>query len=213
MTLSGTRQHLTALERDGLVAHSDLRDGRGRPKYLYYLTPMADNLFPRNYVDLTNELLEYVDEADPALLDQIFDKRGQRRLERARQRTAGLAFPAKVAAVTALLDEDGYLAAFEGVPGRLVSHHRAQLRSDGGRPQVRSGVPDGDRIPPRRPARGGNHPHRPHDRRRTCLRIRRTPKGNRTIEPAGNEPPRRIGSGGKRVSNALLPLAVEQCEP
>ncbi len=29
VTLSGTRQHLTALERDGLLAHTDLRDGRG----------------------------------------------------------------------------------------------------------------------------------------------------------------------------------------
>jgi DeoR family transcriptional regulator, suf operon transcriptional repressor len=130
VTLSGTRQHLTALERDGLVAHSDLRDGRGRPKYLYYLTPTADNLFPRNYVDLTNELLEYVDEADPALLDQIFDKRGQRRLERARQRTAGLAFPAQVAAVTALLDEDGYLAAVESYPDgsyRITEHNCAVM--------------------------------------------------------------------------------------
>lgn len=130
VTLSGTRQHLTALERDGLVAHSDLRDGRGRPKYLYSLTPMADNLFPRNYVDLTNELLEYVDEADPSLLDHIFDKRGQRRLERARQRTAGLAFPEKVAAVTALLDEDGYLAAFEAYPDgsyRITEHNCAVM--------------------------------------------------------------------------------------
>jgi DeoR family transcriptional regulator, suf operon transcriptional repressor len=130
VTLSGTRQHLTALERDGLVAHSDLRDGRGRPKYLYSLTPTADNLFPRNYVDLTNELLEYVDEADPALLDQIFDKRGQRRLERARQRTAGLAFPAKVEAITALLDEDGYLAAFEAYPDssyRITEHNCAVM--------------------------------------------------------------------------------------
>src|SRR5690242_18544805 len=59
VTVSGTRQHLTALERDGLLAHTDVRDGRGRPKFRYYLTPAADNLFPRNYVELTNELLEY----------------------------------------------------------------------------------------------------------------------------------------------------------
>src|SRR5690348_746007 len=126
VTLSGTRQHMTALERDGLIAHSDLRDGRGRPKFVYYLTPMADNLFPRNYADLTNELLEYVEEADPALLDRIFDKRGARRLERARQRTAGLSFPEQVRVITQLLDEDGYLAAFEALPDgsyRIVEHN------------------------------------------------------------------------------------------
>ncbi|MCA1666112.1 MAG: winged helix-turn-helix transcriptional regulator [Thermomicrobia bacterium] len=130
VTLSGTRQQMTALERDGLIAHSDLRDGRGRPKFVYYLTPLADSLFPRNYADLTNELLEYVEEADPALLDQIFDKRGARRLERARQRMAGLTFPEQVRVLTDLLDEDGYLAAFEAQPDgsyRIVEHNCAVM--------------------------------------------------------------------------------------
>ncbi|HEY8291091.1 MAG TPA: ArsR family transcriptional regulator [Thermomicrobiales bacterium] len=130
VTVSGTRQHMTALERDGLIAHSDLRDGRGRPKFVYYLTPLADNLFPRNYADLTNELLEYVEQADPALLDRIFDKRGARRLERAQQRTAGLSFPERVRVITELLDEDGYLAAFEAQPDgsyRIVEHNCAVM--------------------------------------------------------------------------------------
>jgi len=130
VTVSGTRQHMTALERDGLIAHSDLRDGRGRPKFVYYLTPLADNLFPRNYADLTNELLEYVEQADPALLEQIFDKRGARRLERARQRTAGLSFAERVRVLTELLDEDGYLAAFEAQPDgsyRIVEHNCAVM--------------------------------------------------------------------------------------
>jgi len=130
VTVSGARQHLTALERDGLIAHTDLRDGRGRPKFLYYLTPLADNLFPRNYADLTNELLEYVEEADPALLERIFDKRGERRLERARRRTSGLPFAEQVRVVTELLDEDGYLAAFEAQPDgsfRIVEHNCAVM--------------------------------------------------------------------------------------
>lgn len=130
VTVSGTRQHMTALERDGLIAHSDLRDGRGRPKFVYYLTPLADNLFPRNYADLTNELLEYVEEADPALLERIFDKRGARRLERAQQRTAGLSFPEQVRVITELLDEDGYLAACEAQPDgsyRIVEHNCAVM--------------------------------------------------------------------------------------
>lgn len=130
VTLSGTRQHMTALEREGLIAHSDLRDGRGRPKYVYYLTPLADSLFPRNYADLTNELLEYVEEADPELLERIFEKRGERRLERARQRTIGLSFREQVRVITELLDEDGYLAAFAEEPDgafRIVEHNCAVM--------------------------------------------------------------------------------------
>ena len=112
ITVQGTRQHLMALERDGLLQHRQQRDGLGRPRHLYTLTPAGDTLFPRNYADLTNELLEYVEEEDPALLERIFDRRSQRRLQQAQARTAGLPFPEKVRVIAEILDEDGYLADF-----------------------------------------------------------------------------------------------------
>src|SRR6185437_9421418 len=96
MTVSGTRQHLVALERDGLVAYREVREGPGRPRHLYSLTAAGDALFPRAYAELTNELLEYVESEDPKLLERIFDRRGRRRLEQARTRTAGLTFAEKV---------------------------------------------------------------------------------------------------------------------
>jgi len=114
ITLSGVRQHLTALERDGLVTHTEPRasTGTGRPRYLYTLTPTGDALFPRAYAELTNELLHYVEDEDPALLTRLFDRRAQRRLEQCRARTEGLPFPERVSVVARILDEDGYLADF-----------------------------------------------------------------------------------------------------
>jgi predicted ArsR family transcriptional regulator len=112
ITVSGARQHLVALERDGLVTFREVRDGPGRPKHLYTLTPSGDALFPRAYAQLTNELLEYVEMEDPLLVKRIFDRRGQRRLEQARRRTTGLPFAEKVRTLAAILDEDGYLADF-----------------------------------------------------------------------------------------------------
>jgi DeoR family suf operon transcriptional repressor len=113
ITVSGARQHLVGLERDGLIAFREAREGPGRPKHLYRLTPAGDALFPRTYAELANELLQYVENEDPALLARIFDKRGQRRLECAQTRTAGLPFAEKVRVVAQILDEDGYLADFE----------------------------------------------------------------------------------------------------
>lgn len=110
ITVSGMRQHLTALERDDLVAHDAQREGPGRPRFRYRLTPTAELLFPRNYVDLTNELLAYVEDEDPEMLERIFDKRGQRRLADARRRLAGLPFAEQVQTLATILDEDGYLA-------------------------------------------------------------------------------------------------------
>ena len=112
VTLSGARQTLTALEREGLLAHAAERGGPGRPRHVYSLTAAGDALFPRAYVELTNELLEYVEDEDPVLLERIFTRRAERRLQRARERTVGLSFPERVQAVANILDEDGYLADF-----------------------------------------------------------------------------------------------------
>jgi DeoR family suf operon transcriptional repressor len=112
VTLSGARQHLMTLERDGLLEHRSRRGGPGRPRHVFVLTPVGDSLFPRAYAELTNELLEYVEDEDPSLLERIFERRARRRLQRARERTAGLPFADRVRAVAEILDEDGYLADF-----------------------------------------------------------------------------------------------------
>lgn len=132
MTVSGARQHLAALSRDGLLASRQERadiTGRGRPRHLYALTAAGDALFPRNYVDLTNELLEYVEDESPELLGRIFDRRAGRRLERARSRTVGRSFAEKVGIVAGILDEDGYLADFEARPDGtfLITEHNCAV--------------------------------------------------------------------------------------
>src|SRR5580700_4304240 len=75
VTVSATRQHLASLSSELLVEHEQLRDGRGRPRHSFLRTELADSLFPRNYAEITNELLTYVDEADHELLDKVFRRR------------------------------------------------------------------------------------------------------------------------------------------
>ncbi len=121
ITVSGARQHLTALERDGLITHQRERQGAGRPRHRYALTAAGDALFPRHYGALTNELLAYVEDEDPELVARIFARRGQRRLDGALARTAGRSFQERVAIVATILDEDGYLADFtEEADGTFV---------------------------------------------------------------------------------------------
>jgi len=130
ITASAIRQHLAALTADGLIQFERERTGPGRPTHRYSLTTAGDALFPRNYVDLTNELLGYIEDEDSELLARVFDKRGLARLERARARTDGLPFPGKVAMVAQILDEDGYLADFAELADgtfRLTEHNCAVL--------------------------------------------------------------------------------------
>ena len=130
VTASAVRQLLDALVNEGLVAYREERGGRGRPKHWYRLTRDAEGFFPKAYGGLTNELLGYVTDADPELVDRIFERRRRRRVDQARARLQGRDFAAKVAELARILDEDGYLADFEALPDgtfRVTEHNCAVL--------------------------------------------------------------------------------------
>jgi DeoR family transcriptional regulator, suf operon transcriptional repressor len=132
ITVSGARQHLSALARDGLVEATELPSPtakRGRRTLVYAATDAADAYFPKAYGELTNELLGYVADTDGALLDDLFAKRREHRIANAQARLAKKrTLGAKVAELTRILDEDGYLASWEKMgPGvyRIVEHNCA----------------------------------------------------------------------------------------
>jgi DeoR family suf operon transcriptional repressor len=132
MTVSGARQHLGALIADGLVEATELAPDapkRGRRTLLYAVTPAADSLFPKAYGELTNELLGYVGDTDPAKLDELFAMRREHRIVSARARIDPLpGLAARVEELTTILDEDGYLATVEQTGPdtyRIVEHNCA----------------------------------------------------------------------------------------
>jgi DeoR family suf operon transcriptional repressor len=132
MTVSGARQHLTALVEDGFAEATELprpAGQRGRPQIAYMVTDRADALFPKAYGELTNELLGYASEADSGLIDTLFARRRDERIRNATERLARKrTLKAKVAELTRILDDDGYLATCEDVePGvfRIVEHNCA----------------------------------------------------------------------------------------
>jgi DeoR family transcriptional regulator, suf operon transcriptional repressor len=110
ITVSAVRQHLDRMVDAGLVARRRAPQGRGRPPVRYSLASAGEALFPRSYGELTTELLRYVEDEDPAMVDRVFERRRRRRVEQAKRRLAGKTFPRRVAELTAILDEDGYLA-------------------------------------------------------------------------------------------------------
>lgn len=128
ITPSAVRQHLGDLRSAGLVRSRPARGGTGRPRLRYELTAAGHALFPTAYDELALALLDGVEAEEPELLDRLFERRRQRRVERARQRLAGLAFADQVAEMARILDEDGYVARCEPMPDgawRIVEHHCA----------------------------------------------------------------------------------------
>ena len=132
VTVSAIRQQLDGLYTEGLVAWRPQSRGRGRPAHVYRLTRAAEPLFPKAYGGLTTELLGYVADADPHLVDDIFERRRRRRYEGARARLATVSadFASRVAELARILDDDGYLASWEARPDgsfRIVEHNCAVL--------------------------------------------------------------------------------------
>lgn len=58
---NAVRQHLAALERDGLVAAGAVRRGVGRPSQVYLLTELGAEQFPRQYSLLSGWILSALD--------------------------------------------------------------------------------------------------------------------------------------------------------
>lgn len=130
ITVAAVRQQLGRLEEDGLLTHKSDPEGRGRPAHRYELSPLAEALFPKRYGDLTTELLGYVGGPQSQEVASLFEQRRRRRLHEAEQRLKGRALDEQVAELTRILDEDGYLAQVEALPGggwRITEHNCAIL--------------------------------------------------------------------------------------
>lgn len=133
ITVSGARQHLAALVDEGLLTSTTQADAavrRGRRALVYSVTPASDRLFPKAYGELTNELLGYVVDRDPELLEAIFEQRRQRRIDTTIDRLAQRpTLEERVAELTRVLDEDGYMATYDEVePGVfLVIEHNCAI--------------------------------------------------------------------------------------
>jgi predicted ArsR family transcriptional regulator len=116
------RQHLMGLEKDGFVAAEKSRGFKGRPHYLYFLTPKGDELFPRRYDLFAQVLLEEVGELksdDVQLLTPdekrslIVQRTADRLADRYRFQVQGRALEDRVAAVTDVLHLIGGFAEWE----------------------------------------------------------------------------------------------------
>jgi DeoR family transcriptional regulator, suf operon transcriptional repressor len=117
ITVSGARQHLSSLAEHGLAEAVEIRDDpprRGRPRLIYHVSELGDLLFPKAYGALTNELLGYVGESGEDAIDRLFTRRRDHRIANAEERLERhRSLAGKVAELTAILDEDGYLASWE----------------------------------------------------------------------------------------------------
>lgn len=110
LTSTGIRQHLTVLERDGLVDAREERGRVGRPTLVYSITEKADSLFPKTYDVLASVLLEEIRATDGnEKLHQLLQKVAQRLAAPYRDRVEGKAAGERVQETARIMEEQGCL--------------------------------------------------------------------------------------------------------
>lgn len=125
VTASAVRQHLTQLEASGLVRAEKVREGVGRPYYVYSVTPEAHNLFYQDYGDLARLLLQEVTRVQgQEALAQVLRRLSTRLADLYRDEVDGYALTERVREWADLLDERGVVVDVkETDDGYLIEHY------------------------------------------------------------------------------------------
>ena len=118
------RQHLVALERDGLVQRQSVRRPLGRPQNVYQLTEAAQGHFPQRYDDLACDLLDEAREALGGLgLEKLLQARLESQVARHAPRMQGKDAAARLQELAAIQDENGFMATSDARQGEIVQRH------------------------------------------------------------------------------------------
>ncbi|MCC7363098.1 MAG: ArsR family transcriptional regulator [Dehalococcoidia bacterium] len=106
------RQHLMALEAQGLVRFEVERAGPGRPRHLFSLTEAGHQLFPQAYDTLSRDLLDALEGEEPEVRARVLDRLGELQFDRHAGQFDRKDIAGRVEALHSILEEDGYLPVF-----------------------------------------------------------------------------------------------------
>lgn len=125
LTSTGIRQHLTVLERDGLVDAREERGRVGRPTLVYSMTEKADGLFPKTYDVLANLILEEIRSTDGnERLQQLLQRVAHRLASPHTGRVQNRPLPDRIKETVRIMEEQGCLVDWsEGDGGFLINEY------------------------------------------------------------------------------------------
>ena len=121
LTSTGIRQHLTVLERDGLVDAREERGRVGRPTLVYSLTDKADALFPKRYDLLAAVILEEIRSEDGnERLHQVLHRVAARLASPYVDRVEGRPLGERVKETARIMEEQGCMVDVEEREGEYL---------------------------------------------------------------------------------------------
>jgi predicted ArsR family transcriptional regulator len=132
LTPMAVRYHLNVLQADNLTAAFAVRrqSGPGRPQQVYKLTDAADDLFPADYRDLTDYLLDEVSERlGQTGMGDLFNSIAERLASEAPPARPGQTFENRLDELTGYLTDKGFSVCWEtDVNGYIIHAHSCPYR-------------------------------------------------------------------------------------
>jgi predicted ArsR family transcriptional regulator len=118
LTPMSVRLHLSVLQRDSLVASREVHQAVGRPHFVYRLTERAEECFPKQYAQLAERMIAVVAaRGGPAAVKDFIDDVIAGQAANYAARVANLPLPGRVAELSAILSEEGFMADWEECDG------------------------------------------------------------------------------------------------
>lgn len=126
------RQHLSILERESYIQHYREKISRGRPVYIYKLTPQAkESLFPNDYPRFalgTLDALVVIDGAEK--VNQLLEYQMEAKIQMCLDDIEGKSLDEKIKVLAAFLDEEGYQVEVAETPSAyILKEHNCALDS------------------------------------------------------------------------------------
>jgi predicted ArsR family transcriptional regulator len=124
ITEMAVRRHIHTLERDDLVRSVLVRQSMGRPLYRYSLTEQANDFFPKNYPQLTLDLLTELEEQTDGtdVIDRLFQGRRDKLEARYRENMLDKPLADKVSELSSIQNTAGYMTDWNSSEEEGVFH-------------------------------------------------------------------------------------------
>lgn len=111
VTPSAVRLHLMQLEARGAIEAEKVREGVGRPYYVYSVTPKAHSLFHKGDGDLARLVLQEVEQSQgPDALQGVLERVGHRLVALYQEQMAAADLGQRIEAWVLILERRGVLA-------------------------------------------------------------------------------------------------------
>lgn len=105
------RRHLGELETEGLIEHSAVQAGMGRPQHYYQLSHQGRSLFPHRYGEFTVSFLDTLAETlGKERVGTVLAKQWQKKAREYRDRVGNGTIAQRVSKLVQLRQEEGYMA-------------------------------------------------------------------------------------------------------